>query len=63
MDDDDGPSQDDVVAAWRIEQREDVGFDTATSIQLAMLPYLDLERARRLRRSGATLVQIAEILS
>jgi len=52
----------DKVELWRKEALELLGFDERTAEHLALLRYLDLAAARRLRAAGASLEQIRRIL-
>ena len=57
-----GPSEEERVLAWRVDQLESAGFDSVTALELALRRDVDLHRAVGLARSGCPLETARRIL-
>lgn len=57
------PRQHDQVVCWRADRLVAAGFDPVTALQLAELPHVSLEDAKRLLDAGCPVATAARILA
>ena len=57
-----GPSEEERVLAWRVDRLGRAGFDSATAIELAFAPGVDLHLAIQLLGAGCPAATAVRIL-